>query len=138
HFGPAFYSIFLAGTLGDGCVFRIDPDFLGPPQVTKDLRLRFCAAPGLLGSRLRQAIQLYAQILENCLASGQGGNVFHHGLAAGALTAQTWRMPLSLFRTNVARASPSMSSAIISRGSFFWEMNSSRGMRLLALVIFSS
>ena len=47
-------------------------------------------------------------------------------------------MPLSLFSTSVASASPSMSSAMMSSGSFFLEMGSSSGIRFLAELIFSS
>ena len=45
----------------------------------------------------------------------------------GALTAATLKTPLSLFTTSVERASPSMSSAMISSGLPDWTTFSSTG-----------
>jgi len=56
----------------------------------------------------------------------------------GALTATTFRTPRSLFTTNVASASPSISSAIISRGRPFWDTSCRIGSSSLRAVIFLS
>ena len=52
------------------------------------------------------------------LAAGEDRDVLEHGLAAiaeaGALTAATCSVPRSLLTTRVARASPSVSSAMMS------------------------
>ena len=54
------------------------------------------------------------------LAGGEHRDVLEHGLAAiaeaGAFTAATLRPPRSLLTTSVARASPSMSSAMMRSG----------------------
>lgn len=47
----------------------------------------------------------------------------------GVLTAATFKKPLSLFTTRVARASPSTSSAMMSRGLLFFVICSSNGSR---------
>jgi hypothetical protein len=46
---------------------------------------------------------------------------------SGALTAQTFRVPLILLTIRVARASPSISSAIISKGLLVLEILSKTG-----------
>ena len=56
----------------------------------------------------------------------------------GAFTAQTCRVPRSLLTTNVANASPSTSSAMMSRGRLLRAMPSSRGRRSFIFEIFFS
>ena len=56
----------------------------------------------------------------------------------GAFTAATFRMPRSLFTTSVARASPSMSSAMISSGFLAFCSFSNSGSSLVAELILSS
>ena len=56
----------------------------------------------------------------------------------GAFTAQATRVPRRLFTTRVARASPSTSSAITSRGLPVWAIFSSRGSMSFMPEIFLS
>ena len=56
----------------------------------------------------------------------------------GAFTAQMFRVPRSLFTTSVARASPSMSSLMMSRGLPVFAMVSSSGIRSFTAEIFFS
>jgi len=66
-----------------------------------------------------RGFQLAAGLFGDQLTTSQGGNILHHGLARspnpGALTASTFNIPRSLFKTSVARASPSISSAMINQ-----------------------
>ena len=56
----------------------------------------------------------------------------------GAFTAAIFRAPLSLFTTRVARASPSTSSAMTSRGFPVWDTGSRMGRRSFIAEIFLS
>jgi hypothetical protein len=65
-------------------------------------------------------LELDAEVFRDDLAAGQDGDVFQLGLAAvaeaGGLEGGARRPPRSLLTTSVAKASPSMSSVMISRG----------------------
>ena len=63
--------------------------------------------------------QLDTKVFRYHLSAGQNSDILEHRLAvtkAWALTAAIFRPPRSLFTTRVAKASPSISSAMISNG----------------------
>ncbi len=68
HLAAAIDGFLVADAFGDGRILGIDLDLLGPAKVAE-----------------LDIFHLDAQVLENSLAAGQGGDVFQHGLAAVAV-----------------------------------------------------
>ena len=77
HLDPALDGLLVAGAFGDGRVLGVDLDLLGPAQVAE-----------------LDVLELDAQVLEDGLAAGQGGDVFEHGLAAVAVARRLDRADL--------------------------------------------
>jgi hypothetical protein len=87
-------------------------------------------------------LELDAEVLGDELAAGEDRDVLEHGLAAiaeaGRLDGATLSVPRSLLTTSVARASPSMSSAMIRSGLPCLATCSSTGRRSFIEEIFFS
>ena len=88
-------------------------------------------------------LEVDAEGLEDWLAAGQDGDILEHGLAAIAVAGSLHRgapegASRSLLMTRVARASPSMSSAMIRRGLPVWATFSRTGTMSLTDEIFFS
>ena len=115
----------LAAALDDRRVVLVDGDLLGAAKVF-DL----------------EVLELDAEVFGDGLATGEGGDVFEHGLAAiakaGGLDGAACSVPRSLFTTSVASASPSMSSAMISSGLPILATCSRSGSRSFIELIFFS
>ncbi len=125
HLNPAVDRFLVAGAFRDRRILRVHLDLLGAAEVAK-----------------LNVLELNSQVLEDGAAAGQRGDVLQHGLAAIAVAGGLYGAHLEdafeLVQNSVASASPSTSSAMIKSGSFFFEMSSRSGIKLLALEIFSS
>jgi hypothetical protein len=99
----ALDGLLVAGAFDDRGVVLVDADLLGAAELVE-----------------LDVLELDAQLFEDRLPpvrmAMSSSMALRRSPKPGALTAQTFSVPRSLLTTSVARASPSMSSAMISIG----------------------
>ena len=123
--GPSM-AVGRAGALDDGRVVLVDRDLLRLAEILQLDRLEL--DPEVLGDG--PAVRS-----ESATSSSIA---LRRSPKPGALTAATLIVPRSLLTTSVARASPSMSSAMMSSGRPGWPTSSSTGSRSFIELIFFS